>query len=234
MKKVFFLFLCFIGLYAENEPRFFIGFGSGYSLKSKFSAVGPSLSLDDKTNTSREMEFLKFESIMGFERVYSKIVSARTYINAGYNAIDTYDKRRILTKKLLSIIDIGWNHDIIFNFPLSTNIQFRFYGGMGIGIDYYRGALVHAIKKMRVAFDSQNIEYKKFNENFVFLRLAFNLGTQLLLAQHHIFEFAMTASSTIGDDKPILLKIKFPEDRKTSRFEVDPPIILSARYIYRF
>lgn len=233
MKKIFFLFLCFVSLYAKEESRFFMGFGGGYGAASKFSVTGPRLALGDETDTFMEIDFLKFEGMVGSEEIYSNTVSTRTYINAGYSFTHTLGKQKDFAKKLLSVIDASWNYDLILNFPLSKNFQLRFYAGMGVGVDYYDGVWVDFIKRLHTALQESDLQYTRFDKDFIFLRLTFNFGTQLLLAQHHILEFAITTFMT-GDTNPTLLKFELPGDEMVSRFEFQPPIIFSSRYIYRF
>lgn len=233
MKRLFFLLLYFVGLCAEDDSQFFMGFGGGYGINSKFYAKGPSLNIGGESNTFVEIDLLRFGGIMGYETRYSNDVSTRNYIDVGYSFTHTYGKQKDFMKNLLTTIDASWNHDAILNVPVSKNIQFRLYIGVGIGVNYYGGFWVDSIKGLRTALGKNDIAYERYDEDFIFFKFSYNFGTQLLLAQHHILEFAINAYTTFGT-KPALLTFKLPKDEMVSTFEVQLPIVFLSRYVYRF
>lgn len=228
MKKLFFfLLLCFFVLHAkDNISRAIIGFGGAYGTDSRISVQGPNLTLLGEPNVFVNMEFTKFEGLIGYENVYANTLSTRKYINAGY----AFNHKGI-EKDFLTIIDLSLKYDFIFALPLSENFHLRVYTGIGIGADYYSGIFAKSVRGMHESLRDNNAEYEEFKEDYIFLKVMMNFGAQLLLAKHHIFDFGITFSDIENRN---LLTFKMPQDKRNSYLKIRPPLILSSRYIYRF
>lgn len=224
MKKYLFLMLCCVGLYAQTQ--FFLGLGGGYGIGSGVSAKGNNFTINNQTWATYNIDSVNFEGVVGYERFFSRVIGVRYYTNLGYGFMNG-------KQSALGVVDLGANFDLMAQIPFSENFSLRLFGGLNTALNFLSGDLPKGFKKVYEQVESGNITNYEVGYASLASTISANLGVNVLLGKHHVFEIAGKIP-VVGRDVTLFQFRSLTDGQGKNKFVYTMPVNFTLRYMYLF